>query len=176
VIVAMTRRGGFSLIEMLAVMTTAAVLTGIAVGILYGLMRLEKTSRRQIARRVTMTRLSDQFRRDARSAREFTAPEAGAQEGSAVLCRFSLDEGRMVEYRAEAGAVSRTARAGDEVLDRDTFTLAEDATVTVQRIGDAEPGVLRLRIVPPAGAPEESPWRVDALLAKDRRFVEENNP
>jgi prepilin-type N-terminal cleavage/methylation domain-containing protein len=182
----MNRRRGYSLIEMLVVMATTAAMLGIALGLLHLLIRLEHGSREEVRQRTTLHRLADRFRRDVHAARQFPALEVprppGAQgpereEGTSGW-RFSLDDGRAVQYRAEQGQLVRAERAEGDVIAQDSYVLPPHATASIALVGDEAPGIVRLRIVPEP-TPSDATWSatcIDAELGKDRRFLERQEP
>lgn len=175
----MNRRRGHSLIEMLVVIGTGGALMGIAVGLLAMLMRLDQDSRDQLRQRTAVHRLADQFRRDVHAADGFAVQSPPGKEGTTPAWQLPLEAGRVVEYRAEPGELLRTEREGDQVLRRESFRLPAGAAVSIDLAGEAAPDIVSLRIARDDNQPPDSTWRglrVDAALAKDRRFVKPNEP
>jgi prepilin-type N-terminal cleavage/methylation domain-containing protein len=175
----MKGRRGYSLIEVVAVLGVGAVVMGVAAGLLLMLIRLERESRVEVAERAAVNRLAEQFRRDVRAADRFTPAEASEGEDTSFACQLLSEADRAVEYRADPRALVRTERAGGEVVRRESYRLPALAAVSVDLVGDAAPGILRLRITPGGDRPPSSIGQgldIDAELAKDRRFVEQNQP
>ena len=168
----MNKRRGFSLIEMVTVMATGAALTAVAVGLLYVLMRLQDKAHEEAAQQTALGQLAEQFRRDVRAAGEFTSRAAG--DDSPATWELSLEAGRVVEYRVDDRSLDRVERAEEGVVRRESFALPDGAAVSIERAGGADSNLLSLRIDADLLAPKRPSWRsfqVDALLAKDRRFV-----
>jgi len=180
------RHRGFTLIEMLVIIAAGAAMMAVAMGLLHLLLQLEQGAREEARQQTALGRLAEQFRRDVHAAGRFAAieaPEAAAaqqSEGAAGTpgWRFSLDENRSVEYRAGQREVIRTELAEEDAVARESYVLPSDATVSIGPVGEAAPGIVRLRVVP-GGAQPLTIWRgtcVDAELAKDRRFLPKQEP
>jgi prepilin-type N-terminal cleavage/methylation domain-containing protein len=184
----MNRRRGFTLIEMLVVIAVSGALMAVAVGLLHTMIRLEHGSREELRERTAMMRLADQFRRDVHAATQFTPPGEGhpggqrgeqpnQQEqagGASRTWQLSLGPDRVVEYQAEPGAIARTERASGDVLSRESYAIAPATAVSIGLAGEEAPGIVTLRIELESGqppAPGVCPFRVDAELAKDGRFL-----
>lgn len=171
----MNGRRGYTLIEMVAVLSVGTVVMGVAVGLMLMLLRVERDSRMEVAERAAVNRLADQFRRDVRAADGLT-PEG---EDASLAWQLSLEAGRVVEYRSEPGALLRAERADEKVLGRESYRLPALATVSINLVGEEAPGIVRLRITPGGDRPPSSIGQglaIDAALARDRRFVEQNQP
>ena len=175
----MNRSRGYTLIEVLAVIAAGAVVMAIAVGLLHLLIRLDRDSREEVSRQATLHRLADQFRRDVRAAGQFAAVDAPDGADAPSGWQFALEADRAVRYAAEEGELVRTERAADDVVGQESYALPADSTVSIEAVGEAAPGIVRLRIAPDGIRPPAATWRgtcVDAELAKDRRFLEEQEP
>ncbi|MFC1596813.1 type II secretion system protein J [Planctomycetota bacterium] len=175
----MNRRRGYTLIEIVAVIGAGTVVMAVAAGLLLMLVRLERDSRVEVAERAAVNRLAEQFRRDVRAADRFAPAEAPEGENTSFAWQLLSEADRVVEYRAEPKAMVRTERADGEVVRRQSYRLPALAAVAVDLVGDAAPGIVRLRITPGGDRPPISIGQgldIDAELAKDRRFVEQNQP
>ncbi len=170
------RRSGFTLIEMLAVIATTGALLAVAVGILHLLLRTEQGARDERRRQTAIARLADQFRRDVHAAAQFAPLEGSEDEAHRGGWRFDLGEERTVRYLAQPGELIRRQREGDDLVHQELYVLPDDAAVSIEPAGEAAPGIVRLCVVPDATRPRPAiPYAtcVDAQLAKDRRFLEE---
>ena len=173
----MKGRRAHSLIELVAVLGASTVVVGVATGLLLMLVRLERGARVEVAERAAVMRLADQFRRDAHAADRLAPSED--DQGAQPAWQFRLQADRVVEYRAEPDALVRVERAGGEVVGRESFGLSELATVSIDSVGDPAPAIVRLSITPGGDRLSTSigrGLRIDAQLAKDRRFVKQNQP
>jgi len=165
-----TERRGASLIEMVVVITLTATLMGLAAAILHMLLRLESTSREAIAERAAIAQLAGQFRRDVRAAESFSSGGQPEDTSSAVW-ELAAGPEQGIVYRAQPGTLVRSERQGDKELRRETFSLPDGASVSIEAPGENAARIVSLRIVPKPGAVESIAWRVDAALGKDRRFA-----
>ncbi|NQT11818.1 MAG: prepilin-type N-terminal cleavage/methylation domain-containing protein [Planctomycetes bacterium] len=175
----MNGRRGYTLIEMVAVLSVGTVVMGVAVGLMLMLLRVERDSRMEVAERGAVNRLADQFRRDVRAADRLTPTESPEGEDAPFAWQLSVEAGRVVEYRAEPGALVRAERADEKVLGRESYRLPALATVSIDLVGEKAPGIVRLRITPGGDRPPSSIGQglaIDAALARDRRFVKQNQP
>jgi len=173
------RRRAYSLIEILVVIAAGTTMMGIALGLLSMLIRLEEGSRDEVRRQTVINRLADQFRRDVHAADRLTVPDAPGGEDSQPVWQFPLQPEHVVEYRAGQGELVRMERADGEPLNRESFLLPTDVTVSIELVGDAAPGIVSMQITPEGNerpGPTRPGVRVDAELGKDRRFVKPKQP
>jgi len=169
----MNRRRGISLIEMIAVMGVGAVMMGIAVTLLYGLLRAEGSGREHLRHSSVLGRLADQFRRDVHAAKTVAAAADG--EGR----QFELAPGRTVTYRLESGTLTRTEQVDGTVERRESYALPPGTTATIEIPTNTQPAIVSLRITPVAeasGAVGGRAIRVNAVLARDHRFAKPEEP
>lgn len=182
----MKRRRGYTLIEMLVVIAAGSAMMAVAMGLLHLLLQLERGAREEVGQQTALDRLADRFRRDAHAAERFATLEVAEAAGVQVPERpagtpgwqFSLDENPTVEYRAGRRELIRTQRAGEDAVAQESYVLPSGATVSIERVGEAAPGIVRLRVAP-GGVQPLTIWRgtcVDAELAKDRRFLPDQEP
>ena len=174
----MKRPRGVSLIELMVVMTVATVVMGVAVGMLYTLMRIEGTTREHLRLRTARGRLGQQFRRDVHAAISFTTPDGEAGGKASGGWELQLAADRVVRYRVEKDKLVRTEAGGGGEA-RESFALGSDATVTIRIEDDSKPTIVSLLIARGDEAVEPSAAaavRVDAVLARDHRFREVEEP
>lgn len=182
----MKRRRGYTLIEMLAIIAAGSAMMAVAMGLLHSLIRIEHGAREEARRQTSLDRLADQFRRDVRAAGRFAKLEGAEAAGVQVPERpagapgwqFALDDGRTVQYGPGRRELIRTERVGNDPVARESYVLPCDATVSIEPVGEAAPGIVRLRVAPDDVQPLTI-WRgtcVDAELAKDRRFLPKQQP
>lgn len=175
----MKRPRGVSLIELIVVMTVATVVMGVAVGVLYTLMRIEGTTREHLRLRTAQGRLGQQFRRDVHAAISFTTPDGEAGGKTSGGWELQLAADRVVRYRVEEDKLVRTEAGGGDGEARESFALGSDATVTIRIEDDSKPTIVSLLIARGDEAVEPSAAaavRVDAVLARDHRFREVEEP
>lgn len=159
----MKRRRGFSLVELLVVIAVSSTIVALSVGLLHLLMQMQRDARDQLRGRMTLQRLTDQFRDDAHAAMQLR-PVQAANESSGPAWELQLGPDHRIEYRVEEATLVRTEHAGGDVLGRESYLLPEGATVSLDV--DDEKGVklASLRIAAnqslpakPAEEPAEKP-------------------
>lgn len=174
VVADMSHRRGYTLIEMVVVMTAAATIMGLVVGLLFLLMEFGEGSREQVAQGVALRQLAEQFRCDAHAAGELAAADEPGAKDSEAAWKLRLAEDHVIDYRVDEAELVRIERAGGKVVRTSGFSLPEDAVVSIETVEEA-PRIVRLEIAPgggPASRVGPHRFRVDAVLAKDRRFAE----
>jgi prepilin-type N-terminal cleavage/methylation domain-containing protein len=115
----MTKRSGFTLLEMVIVISILAVILPMAGSTLFFLMRAQSQSADALRDAMAITQLSHAFRTDVHAARS-ARPAQNSQADQAVI--LELDGDRLIEYRAEANdSVSRTVRRGETVERSERF-------------------------------------------------------
>lgn len=168
----MSRRRGFTLIEVVTAGVIGAALMGIAVGLLYALMRAEGGSRQHVRLHTAMAQLAEQFRRDVHAAEKLETTAAGWQ--------LTIDSETHIEYRSEGGRLMRSKIAGGKTQEQDQFVLTPDtrfqispATASPQPAAAGPGSIVTLRLVPPdvpTGDRAFLPAEFQALLGYDRRW------
>jgi prepilin-type N-terminal cleavage/methylation domain-containing protein len=165
-------RRGYSLIELVVVMTIATVIVGLAAAMLHLLLQTERNGRQQMHCSAALSRLADQFRSDVHAAaRQLPATPFAAQgratgDADPAGWTFELEAGRNVQYRAQAGQIERVETLGGQIERRESYALPPDATVAIATPEDAKPPVATL-IVKDTSNRE---IRIAAVLGKDHRF------
>jgi len=173
----MKSRNGYSMIEMLVVMATGAVVLGIAVALLHTLLQGERAGRERLRRCAVIGRLADQFRRDVHAAVGTTAEQPDDGEDPAAGRCFELTPDVMVVYRFPPGAVTRSELAGAKLRHRESYRLPPGATASVEVRGGPATPVASLVIASKAEGPQPSAARttqIEAALARDHRFAKAN--
>jgi prepilin-type N-terminal cleavage/methylation domain-containing protein len=112
----MTKRGGFTLVELLVVISVLAIILPMAGGTVFFLLRAQSQSAETLRDAMAITQLSHTFRSDVHVARAARMP------ADAAGCVLELDESHRIVYHAESnGFVSRTVRRGEAVERREQF-------------------------------------------------------
>jgi len=169
----MSRRRGISLIEMIAVIGVGAVMMGLAVTLLYGLLRAEGSGREHVRQSSVLGRLADQFRRDVHAANTV----AGVSDDQ--RWQFELAPGRTVTYRFQPGTLTRTEQVDAAPERRESYALRSGTTATIRIPANTQPAIVSLRIEPAAeasGQPAGRTIQIDAVLARDHRFAKPEEP
>ena len=160
------RRRGYSLIEMIAVMTVGTVVVGISVGMLHALLRTEQTGRDRVPQARILARLAEQFRSDVGAAVRQTP---NAREGE---WQFALTGDRVVTYRALPGKIQWDERTAGKVVRQESYILPAGCSAAITVQSEATPAVASL-VVTENGSPQAvgREMRVIAVLGKDHRFT-----
>ena len=168
----MHNRRAITLVEMVTATIVGAAIFGVAVGLLYTLLRFDTATRQQVRLQIATERLADQFRRDAHAA-ERLAPLAAASGAAPPGWQFQLGEGVVAEYRLRPGRLLRVELASGKTVRQEQFAFSEKARLTVEP-AEAAAGIVSLTIAPPNERPKTpgfGPLVIEAALGKDRRFV-----
>ena len=160
---AMRKHRGFSLIEMLVVITVSAALLGICTSILHLLMRSERAGRDHLHQATSAARLARQFRNDVHAAITPPAPGDAARPG----WRFELAPGQTVVYRIEPGRVDRTEWERQKLRRQESYDLPAGDTARIEPPGHQRPATACL-LLPQANRAE---LRVEAVVGRDHRFA-----
>jgi prepilin-type N-terminal cleavage/methylation domain-containing protein len=114
----MRKRSGFTLVELLVVISILAVVLPMAGGTIFFLLRAQSQSAEGLRDAMAITQLSHTFRSDVHAARAARMP------ADATGCELELEDSRMIVYRAEPiGFVSRIVRRGAVVERREQFRI-----------------------------------------------------
>ena len=165
------RRGGFSLLELTAVMAIGSVLMGVAVIMLGGLLRAERAARTHLNHESAACRLAEQFRRDVRSA--VTIKHFSRRQWS-----LQLSPNEKIAYESRPGELIRRHWKDNAVIGHESFNLWPKATAGVKLEEGSDNGtdggrsIVVLTITGAGGRP----MPVEAVLGADRRFLEPFEP
>lgn len=118
------RPSGFTLVELLVVMTIFLFLLSSVALSLGTLFRAQGNLQDELVEANAMSRLSEQFRADAHRA---TAAIV-TNDDEAKTLQLTLPESTSVTYRLQSQQIVRTAYEGESVLHRDVFKLLEGTT------------------------------------------------
>jgi type II secretory pathway pseudopilin PulG len=162
----MKRRRGFSLIEMVMLITVASIVLGLCAVTLQLLIKVDRSGRSHIAGLAREAHLARIFRADVRAAR-------GATSAAPNTLMLELDDDDRVEYRLEGKEVLRVERVRDAIRNQDAFPLPRGGSARF----DVEPleslSVVRLIIARAPAAPDLPAGRathLEGVLGQDHRF------
>ena len=153
----MTRRRGYSLVEMLFVMSALAVVFGLCVSLIFMLIRLDKAGRARVTQAVIVERLARQFRQDARAATKGNVLTVKNDNVGGIELDQPGDV--VVEYRRSGTNVERIRRGGNTPMHHDLYRLdgRERATIEVRDEDGQDWAVLALPDWPRPGPAEPGP-------------------
>jgi prepilin-type N-terminal cleavage/methylation domain-containing protein len=167
----MTPRRGFTLVELVVVMTAVAVILTATSVLMHFVLQMDTEVRQRTHTVATVGRLAEQFRRDVHQAR-----------GEAVLAgdhhaaELHLPGGRIVKWRVdEQRRLIRTEQARGIADREDSFTLPQGTTAGLESQSQGAARVVTIRIESPdTGGPSLA---IAALASRDERLaVEEEKP
>jgi prepilin-type N-terminal cleavage/methylation domain-containing protein len=164
-----SRRRGFSLIELLAVMSVFSVTLTTIVMTLHGLQKSGDRLRASMDIGIQQGRFAHQLRTDAHAAQAFVTRPADNAEAPSTILQLTLPDQKIVEYRLRADGIERLLRSGDTVQQRESYRVLpvpQQGWMVVA--GGAQPLVTVCLQGQSGGAstthPSLPPWRVDAVL------------
>ena len=179
----MRRRRGFSLIELIAVMSGCSVVLSMSAALLHRAMQTQAQTRYFFESERTALRLSGDFRRDVNRAVTAEAGDSSLADG--VFLQLQLDEGQEVEYRRRSEAVVRTLSRAGEPVSREEYLLSSDMEIAVSEEASSRRILLSITTDPrrkfrrnlptavAAASIREAPisLQVSAVVGRDRRFA-----
>lgn len=168
-------RRGYTLLEMLFVISLSSVLIGGVAVLLAELWRAQDSIDDQNTALNSVVRMAQQFRTDVHQA---TAVEfsATAAETRSPPFTIALSMQQKVEYRSEVGRIVRVLHSGDEIKQRESYSLPADASVKWQVATNEGVNVASLSITRPMrpGLVEPSSnrvTRIDAVVGREPQQV-----
>lgn len=175
----MKNKSGYSLIEMIVVMTAGTVLMGIAVTLLCALLRAEGTGRALVERSTSLSRLADQFRRDVHAADEAVQGIHWPPDAEGATLRVPARNGepdahiRSIEYLAGEGTLKRLEWVGEEVASEESYDLGEGSSAQIEIVPANGRQLVCLAVaIKRAPSAQDRQLRIEAVLGWDHRFAE----
>jgi type II secretory pathway pseudopilin PulG len=166
------KRRAFTLIEMCAVIAISSALMGGGVVMLIALLKNEGSSRRHLDLCKNLTRLDEQFRADAHAAATATVGE----KGDALELALPSPSKTLIRYDCQPREINREEVEGDKTLRRETYSLPEEVKVSLEKKSEGSITTLVLQVEPKPVIDSKIRYpstRIEAVLAKDRRFEKE---
>jgi Tfp pilus assembly protein PilV len=124
------RRRGISLLELMAAMTAASVVTATAAGLVHRSFTFESRSRQVLGDERTALTLARQFRADVHATR--TVPSEPAAAAGQVLVRLDGPAGR-VSYRPTGTGLERVVVLADGAVAREVYRFSRPVRWTADR-------------------------------------------
>jgi prepilin-type N-terminal cleavage/methylation domain-containing protein len=156
----MNCRRGFTLIEMVVVITVSAVLMGIGTGILALLLRSQRLAHDDLDHGRSVARLAEQFRDDVHAA---TGTPQYLPDRSDW--QWQLPSGRTVVYHLAPGVVGRREWFGAKLYRQESYALPAEVAARIEV--SADPRSLACLLLDQPGG---SQIRVEAVVRRDHRF------
>lgn len=163
---------GFTLVEVVTVVTLTSIMIAIAVASINGLMQIEQTGRRKIVEAGTADGLARSFRADVHAA---TLLDPASTEASVLTLTLTRPDGVSVKYEIGSTEVKRTeTRKGSEPK-RSNFRMPKRTKIGFEIASDQGLTVVGLSYNREAASLPEthsSAFRADCVLGRDHRFEE----
>jgi prepilin-type N-terminal cleavage/methylation domain-containing protein len=157
---------GFTLIEMLVVVTVGAALLATTATLLYAIMRSNETALDALQENAEINRFVEQFREDAHAAIEITLAK-GALKNSPVEWSGKMQDGRTVVYRSTPGEILRIELKGADTAGRESFALPQYDVFEIEQIASTP---LNKLYIPAREGSAVAPIVVEFAPGKDHRF------
>jgi type II secretory pathway pseudopilin PulG len=175
----MRRRRGFSLVELLVVLSSVTVLLSLTAVLLTRAMRSQAETRHYFESQRHALALNEQFRRDVHAAQSVELDAAALKKNE--LVRLTLDENGTVAYLREERGLTRVLTQSDGAVSREEYDLGGVVESKVQQ--ENAPERLALSVTASADImlmPDEPPARIrekpaifqaEAVLGNDQRYA-----
>jgi len=157
----MKKRNGYSLAEMLVVITVASVLLSIAAQLVTRAMRIDTTWREQgdIAR--SMSRLAHDLRQDVHQARSVIVSQDPEK------LELSRADGAKMSYTVAPEEIIRSSQRDNEQLEREYYRITSDQQVAIRSLSDPpRVELIVTRAVKLVGEPPRIILRVSAEVGR----------
>jgi len=144
-------RRGYTLVELLLVITVVGVLSATGAVLIGLLMSAESRGTGEIVVQTTFARLGRQLRADVHGAASADVADVGDMEGGQL--NLTGVDGRNVRYIAATGLVTREVDSGADQHSREEYLLPDGNS---RFVIDNEPGIVRLEHQRPGAAEAET--------------------
>ena len=170
----MKRRGGYMLVELIAVIGIGAAMLAIATGVIYALFEAEEASRDQLRHALNAGRLADQFRRDVHAATGITEAPPSVDGTPSPGRVFTLSADRSIEYLPDGRSMVRVERVKGKTVRRESFDLGRHWQASIERRPEGKTAIVGLRIQTdhrPSSEPFSRALLIEAVLSTDHRHA-----
>ena len=135
-------RAGFTLIEILTVLTiTTFILASVGI-VISSLHRLNRKLRDDFPADAQLARLGIQFRSDIHASQKIELIDANESNVGLLL---TTAEGHNIEYRSDQNRIARNVTRGDQAKRREEFVLRRGAEVDWSLVSDSTLATLSIR-------------------------------
>lgn len=157
----MRHRGGYSLIEMLAVVGASSLILAAIAGLLTLLLRVEAAARKDAEAIADAQRLAEQFRLDCRTAEGIDIAE---DDGSTEYWELTLSGGQMVSYFVGPEEVTRAVEDESEF---ESYCFPGGISASIELPDENSQRVVRLRLAwdySAQGGAHRTHWAIEAAM------------
>ena len=163
----MKSRRGFTLVELLIVLSAATALLMVATSVLYLLKEADVSTRQRLAFQRSVTRLARQFREDVHRAGAIERLPKQPNSPNIATWRLAMEGGAAVNYELGAGSLRRVLIA-DATNTHEDFRLPPGTKASIEGPAAETPwATFRIDVTNPATA-KMRPVRVEAVLGLAR--------
>jgi prepilin-type N-terminal cleavage/methylation domain-containing protein len=150
-------RGGYTLVEMLVVITVGAVLMGVAIGLIVSLLRAQAAVRDEMQQTGVLAALGQQFRDDVHQTVRIENADGP---------RLAMPDGASVVYEPAAAHITRNQEdAAGKLTRQETFALPPQSSAALE-VRPQGGGTLVSLTIASAGRA----LRIEAVAAADHRL------
>ena len=170
-------RAGLTLVEMLVVISVAAVMLGMSVGVIHLLLDAEREATRAVRFNTSVARLTQAFRGDIHASRQVELP--ASEPGKPAVLVATLDNGQ-IRYELDQHLATRIETEGGRQVHREVFYLPPHSRMRFEHQPDQKLVLLEIdmaaggsgtRNVPSAAADTlQRRLAIEAVLGRDHRF------
>ena len=170
-------RSGFTLVEMLVVLSVAAVMLGVSVSTIHLLLDAEREAARSVRFNTSVARLAQAFRSDIHASRHVELP---ASEAGKPIVLVATADGGQIRYELDEHLATRIETEGGRQVHREVYYFPLHSRMRFEHQPDQK--LVRLEIDMAAGvsgtravpsAVSDGPKRqlaIEAALGRDHRF------
>ncbi len=166
----MRSRQGFSLIELLIVLSVGTAMLMVAMSVLYTLKKTQVTMRQWLTEGRMMTRLTDQFCDDVHAASRIEQVSGEAPSPETAVWQFAVGPDTVVRYEIGDRAVRRTRLAGTDKIQED-YRLPVGMSATISGVeGGSRLATLRFEATD-SKIVQRRPVQIEAVLGFANRHT-----
>ncbi len=163
----MKSRRGFTLVELLIVLSVTTAMLLIGTSVLYLLKQAQVNTRQRLGFERNVTRLARQFREDVHRAGAMERLPKTPNSPNVVTWSLAMEGGMAVHYEVQAGSLRRVQTADTTNLHED-FRLPPGTEASIEGPAAKTPwATFRLDVTDPTTA-KMRPVHVEAVLGLDR--------
>ena len=156
-------RRGYSLIEMLTVISCLAVVLTLTASLFDRMLRLDRVERNRVVVASSLERLGKALRADGHA----TTGPADRLDNKLIL---PLEGGRTVEYLVREADILRTIREAGKSKGFETFSRPKGTSARFEQSKDGDASMVALVIAPTAGKVSDSIYRDYRIEAETGRY------
>ncbi len=163
-------RRGFSLVELLIVLSVGTAMLMVAMSVLYMLKETQVNVRRLLTEQRMITRLADQFREDVHTATGIERVSDDASSSDAATWQLTIKPDTVVRYELRDREVRRRRIIGDDAS-HDDYRLPAGVRATLgPPVRGSSITALRFEVTD-ATAPVARPIQIEAVLGLANRHT-----